>query len=211
MAQDNTAAPKPVKYNYYKKHAMLATLSFGGIDHYRNNYSLPSGFQKTNTTGFPPIYAKLEYDFWKRISLAATFGFDAVTYNFSQIYQGFNNEKIYRYKTDDLRIFGGGVTAFYHLGDYIHVTRLDPFIGVGLSLNNIRYNAYPTGDSLAVKTEHSVTPFLKAGARYYISRTWNLYGDIGYDKQSIFSLGIACRFYPDKQRTVHPATEKSGS
>jgi hypothetical protein len=198
-AQENTAAiNKKVKHDTYKTHSVLATVSFGAIDPYRQGYSLPAGFEKNSTTGFPPVYAKLEYGFWKHTSIAATFGYDAVVYNFNQLYQGFNSETIKRYRTDDLRIFSGGVTAFYHLGQYLGIKRLDPFVGIGASLSNIRYNAFPQGDSLVVKTDHIVAPYFKAGARYYLSNTWNLFGDIGYDKQSIFSIGISCRSYPHK-------------
>ena len=184
----------------------MATLSLGVIDPYRATYSLPAGFQKNNASGFAPMYAKLEYGFWKHLSVAATFGYDAVNYNFSQLYAGFN-DTIKRYRTDNLRIFSGGLTAFYHLGPYINVRGLDPFIGIGVSLVNIRYNALPQGDSQVVGTQHIATPYLKAGARYYISRTCSLYGDIGYDKQSIFSLGISCRFNGRKDKMADKKKE----
>jgi hypothetical protein len=211
FAQQAPAADaRPARHDSYRPNTLLTDLSFGIADPYRNNYSLPSGFSKNSTTGFAPVYAKLEYGFWKHISVAATFGYDDLRYNFSQLYTGFN-DTIKRYKTDNLRIFSAGVTAFYHLGRFINVKRLDPFAGVGLSLNNIRYNAFPQGDSLVVKTDHTVTPYLKAGVRYYISDRIGLYGDVGYDKQSIFSLGVTCRFYPEKKVVSTEAPGKPGS
>ncbi len=78
---------------------------------------------------------------------------------------------------------------------------LRPFIGLGLSLNNIKYSAHPEGDSTIVKIDHTVTPYLKAGARYYISDKFSLFADVGYDKQSVISIGFSCRFFSRKAMT----------
>ena len=164
---------------------------------YRYNYSVPSGFAKGNTSGFVPVYLKFEYGFTSNISLAATMGYDAFIYNFKQNYIG-NNGPFTRYKTNNTRIFSGGITAFYHIGRFIPIKHLDPFIGIGISLNNIRYGSFPQGDSTVIKLDHTVTPYLKAGTRYYISNKFSLFADFGYDQQSIFSLGASCRFLPKR-------------
>jgi len=187
---------KPV----YKKHSTTATLSVGFVDDYRQNYTLPVGFQKSNTSGFAPIYGKLEYGFFDHISVAVTASYDAFVYNFKQDYTG-NNGPFVRYRSNNTRIISGGLTAFYHLDKTFHVNNLDPFVGIGLALNNIRYRALPQGDSTLTKFDHTVTPYLKAGARYFINDNFNLFGDIGYDKQSIFSIGASCRF-GHKKKTV---------
>ena len=196
--QDTTAHATPKWHHVYERYSIIPTVSIGFIDGYRNNYSLPSGFEKNNTSGFAPILVKLEYGVGKNISIAATFGYDAFIYNFSQEYEG-NNGSFVRYKTDDFRSFSGGIAAFYHLHKFIPVNHLDPFIGFGLSLNNIRYSAYPSGDSTAIKLDHTVTPYIKVGARYYVSDRFSLFGDLGYDKPAILSLGFSCRFFSQKK------------
>jgi hypothetical protein len=207
-SQQETPAPTPtVKKAWkssYKQHTTTATLSVGFVDGYRQDYTLPVGFKKSNTSGFAPVYGKLEYAFFKHVSVAATIGYDAFVYNFKQEYTG-NSGAFTRYKTNNTRIFSGGVTGFYHLDKYIHVNNFDPFIGIGLALNNIRYQAFPQGDSTLTKIDHTVTPYIKAGARYYITDKFNLFGDIGYDKQSIFSIGVSCRFHCKKTK---PTTGK---
>ena len=198
-AQKDTAAPAPVvPHATYELHTTMATAAIGFIDGYRNSYSLPSGFQKNNTSGFAPILLKLEYAFGRDISLAATFGYDAFNYNFSQFYQGYNGTFV-RYHTDDFRSVSGGITAYYHLRKIIHVNHLDPFVGIGLCLNNIRYSAYPSDDTLAIKSTHTVTPYIKVGARYYISSAFSIFADLGYDKPSVFSIGFSARFFPGKK------------
>ncbi len=194
---DSTVGSNYPVLTTYERHYAMATVSLGFIDYYRHNYTLPSGFEKSNTSGFTPFYAKLEYGLYKHISIGVTFSYDAFIYNYKQDYTG-NNVPFTRYRTDNARIFGGGLTVFYHLQKYIHIKHLDPFAGVGVSLNNLRYGSYPMGDSTGVKFDHIVTPYLKAGARYYLSGKCSLFGDIGFDKQSIFSLGFSCRFSPRK-------------
>ncbi len=195
---DSTATHSFTGRNAYERYSTIATVSVGFIDGYRNNYSLPAGFYKGNTSGAAPFYGRLEYGAYEHISIGLLLGYDAFLYNFKQEYTG-NNGPFIRYRTNNVRIFSGGVAAFYHLGRFIHIARLDPFIGLGLSLNNIRYSAYPQGDSTMIKTDHTVTPYLKVGARYYISDKFSLYGDAGYDKQSVFSLGVSCRFFGRKK------------
>jgi hypothetical protein len=193
--QDTGSVPQPT----YKRHTILATVSLGFVDPYRQ-YTVPAGFEKNNSSGYALVYGKLEYGFTSHISLAATFVYDALYLNNSQLYTGFSGP-IKRPQRDALRIVGGGVTAFYHLSSVIHVKHLDPFVGVGISLNNIRHSNYPQGDSTLIKLDHVVTPYLKAGARYYLSSRCSLFGDVGYDNQSIFSLGFSCRFLPRTQKS----------
>jgi len=198
-AQKDTAGHTPVvPHAPYELHTTMATACIGFFDGYRYNYSLPAGFGKNNTSGFAPILLKLEYGFGRNISLAAIFNYDAFNYNFSQQYPGYNGTFI-RYRTDDFRAISGGVTAFYHLQHIIKVNCLDPFVGAGLSLNNIRYSAYPSGDTLAIKLTHTVTPYVKVGARYYISGAFSVFADLGYDKPAIFSIGFCARFFSGKR------------
>ncbi len=197
--QDTTTHKKQAMHNSYVRHSVIPSVSLGFVDEYRNNYSLPSGFSKGNTSGFVPVYVKLEYGLSNHVGLAATVAYDAFNYNFRQQFEG-NNGTFNRNKTNAFRMFSSGLTAFYHLGDVIHVKRLDPFVGLGFTINNIRYSAYPQGDSTMVRTDHNAAIYLKAGTRYYISDKFSLYGDLGYDKHTIFSLGFSCRFLPAKKK-----------
>ena len=198
-AQETQTQTKAPVHATYVRHSLMPSVSLGFIDAYRNNYSLPSGFKKGNTSGFVPVYLKLEYGLTNHISLAATVGYDAFNYNFTQHVESSNGNFV-RSKTDAFRMFSSGLTAFYHLGDIIKVKRLDPFVGLGFAVNNIRYSAYPQGDSTIIRTDHNTTVYLKAGARYYISDRCSIYGDLGYDKHTIFSLGFSCRFLPGKKK-----------
>lgn len=187
-----------MQHSAYVRHSTIATLSMGFLDFHRSYYRFPKNFEKGNTSGYGLIYGKLEYGVSDRISMAATFGYDAFYYNFSQLYPGYYGSPAKHYKTDHLRILSCGLSAFYHLGNVIAIPHLDPFLGIGASINNIRHSALPQGDSTTVNIEHTVTPYIKLGARYYITDKFSLFADAGYDKQSIFSIGASCRFFGRK-------------
>ncbi|MBX2905306.1 MAG: hypothetical protein KF744_04660 [Taibaiella sp.] len=177
----------------YKKGSYVLTLSTGFLNGYRDEYSLPATFEKGNTAGFLPIYAKGEYGVSNKVSLAVTAAYNVLYFNSFHLYPGYYGP-IRRYTTDKFRYFSGGLTAYYHLGSVLNVNRLDPFIGVGAVINNIKNSALPQGDSVVEIKKHSITPYLKVGARYYASDKVALFADAGYDKLSIFSIGFSCRF-----------------
>ncbi len=199
-APDTTAKSNTPLHPTYVSHGLTATAAIGFFDANRYNYTIPSGFIKNNTSGFAPILAKLEYGLNNNVSLAATFCYDAFNYNFSQRYIG-NNGPFIRYRTDAFRLASGGLTAYYHLGKYIRVKHLDPFIGVGVSLNNTRHSALAEGDSTTIRFDHMLTPYLKVGARYYISDKFSIFGDLGYDKPCLVSIGFSSRFFIKKKMT----------
>ena len=192
----------PVKHVAYEPNVVTATLAAGFIDDYRKNYTLPPPFVKNNTTGFAALTALLEYSISRHISVAGSFGYDAFTYNFQQAYG-----QSVRYRTNNTRIMSGGIIGYYHFRHLLPANYFDPFIGLGVSINNIRYSAYPQGDSLVTRTDHSVTPYVKAGTRYYVSDKFSLFGDIGYNRHSVFSLGFSLRLY---RNTYLPDQDSDG-
>ena len=199
---------RPVGMASYEPKVTVATLALGFIDNYREQYSLPAGYFKNNTSGFVPVYARVEYGVGGHISLAGIFGYDVFQYDYSQLYTG-NNGAFARYRTSSARIWSGGLAGFYHAGYLLGIGHTDPFVGLGVALNNIRYSAMPSGDTIGTVLQHTLTPYIKAGARYYINNQFSLYGDVGYDRHTVFSVGWSCRFatttyYPDSDRDGIP-------
>ena len=182
---------KEATHPCYFFHSVIATLSVGFVDYYRSNYTLPPGFGKNNFSGFLPAYGKVEYAVGKHIGLAATADYDAFYCNYYQLFYG-NGNTFKRFRTDKMAITGGGLSAFYH---FKTLKKLDVFAGVGLSLTRIYHTSLPQGDSTVFTKEHTVSPAIRAGARYYIADRGSIYADFGYDKQSIFSIGFSARFF----------------
>jgi len=192
-SQDSLSTIPGAPIEPYKKGSYVVTLSAGFLNGYRSEFSVPPTFEKGNTAGFLPIYAKGEYGVSDRVSLAVTAAYNVLYFNSFHLYTGYYGP-IKRYTTDKFRYFSGGLTAYYHLGHVLNVKRLDPFIGIGASIANMKHSALPQGDSVVEMKSHAVMPYLKAGARYYASEKVALFADVGYDKLSIFSIGFSCRF-----------------
>jgi hypothetical protein len=171
---------------------ILATFSLGAINAYRDNYSLPQGFEKNNVSGFLPLYAKLEYGITHHTGLAATFGYDAFIINYNQLYQG-HDGMVKRYRSNAVTTLSAGASLFYHVVPFERIKRVDPFVGLGFSLNNVRQSAHPQGDSIVAIRENLISPYIKAGVRYYLSYNFSLFADAGYDKRSIVTLGASVR------------------
>ncbi len=196
FSQDTATASKDVEMLHpaYERHSFMITASAGFINGYKSEYSVPAGFEKGQVTGFAPIFGKVEYAASNKFGIAFITGFNTLYFNSFQLYKGYYGD-IRRYRADRFNIFSGGLAGYYHFTGLRKVKRLDPFIGAGLNLNNIRHSALPQGDSVVATKEHSITPYLKVGARYYISDKVSAYADAGYDKLSLVTVGISCRFF----------------
>ncbi len=200
QAQTNTATtitkkPKVVDtlQPSFIRHSVIATLAVGFADGHRNDFSVPSGFEKNNTSGFAPVYGKLEYGISNNMSVGVLLGYDGYMGNYYQLYTA-NGKDYKRNRSDKTDIYSAGLSANYHFGKIIPVKRLDVFVGVGFTLNNEHHSALPQGDSTVKLTDRNVTPTLKAGVRYYLASRSSLYADLGYDKNSMFCVGYSCRF-----------------
>lgn len=175
------------------RHSILASATVGFGNDYRSSYTVPSGFEKNNTSGFLPVYVRAEYVTGKHIGIGATFVYNNFYGNYYQLYS--SNGKIFkRYKTDQVEIYSGGLALNYHFGKIIPVKKLDVFVTAGFLANTIHHSALPQGDSVVALTDRTVTPVLRVGARYYIANASSFYLDAGYDKHSLLSVGYSCRF-----------------
>jgi len=207
--QDTTRAAAPpttqLQHLTYEPHTVMATASFGFINAYRTDYTLPASFQKVRTTGFAPIAARLEYTLNKHWSIAALLAYNQLQYHINQLHPA-NPEPISRPRINTFRLISAGVAGYYHFSHLWPRSRFAPFIGAGLSLNNIQYSHLPQGDSLVAIKEHTATPTVKIGTRWYLSDHVSLYADAGYERQALFSLGASCRFFK-KTATIHTESQ----
>ena len=197
-AQMLSAAPEKAKAadtlsSVFVRHSVTASISFGFIDKYRNQFDVPVGFQKNNISGFVPVYGRLEYALSSHMGLAASMVYDEFYANYYQLYTG-NGKEFKRARTDMTTIYSGGLSLNYHFGHIIPVKKLDVFLTAGVLLNNIHHSAKPQGDSTISFVDREVTPVLRIGASYYISNKSSFMLDAGLDKHSVFSLGYSVRF-----------------
>ena len=179
----------------YEKHNTIISFGIGFIDQYKSNYTLPGGFNNGKSSGFDPIYLKVEYGLSQHIGLAANFMYDGFYETYSQLYD--NNGTSYpRYIKDNERAFSGGLLVYYHFRDLIPVRKLDIYIALGGSIYRIAHSNQPQTDTTVSKgTEHGAAPVAQLGIRYYINDKAAIFAEGGYDKASVFSIGFSCRFF----------------
>ena len=210
FAQKDTTLSQIVHpFNAYEKHALNLTFTIGFIDQFRSEIKLPADYENNKISGFAPLSLSGDYAISNRFSLGVSLGYDAFIDNFDQLYYG-NGETFRRYYADNIRIFSGAVTGYYHFKKIIHSNNIDLFAGAGLQINNIRHSNAPQADSVAqIVMNHSVTPILKAGCSYFITEKVSLYGSVGYTKQSAISLGFTYRFRSGiKEKSITTPTGK---
>jgi len=184
---------------------MILSIGVGFGDYYRGNptYDMPSGFHSGNITGFLPLNARLEYALSKNFSIAGNIYFDRFQYNYYQDFVA-NTGTYSRYLTNSFSLFGGGVAAVWLPDLHVKIPNVEPFIQIGLSLCNMQQSAIPQGDSTAPATLHKVTPVVKIGGRYYLSKARNaaLFLDIGYDRQSVLNIGFSSTLVRKKGKHI---------
>lgn len=177
--------------------SFIGTIGVGFINGYRQEFSVPAGFEKNNTSGFAPVYVRAEYVLGNHVGLAACFVYNEFYGNYYQLFTG-NGVEYRRYHTDMITIYSGGLAVNYHFAGIIPVKKLDVFINAGFLINAVKHTSMPQGDSSVAVTDRKLTPSLRVGARYYIARNSSFFADAGLDKQSIFSLGYSFRFSKKK-------------
>lgn len=160
---------------------------------YRSNYTYPTGFRQGTISGFMPVYGRVEYAVSRKVSIGAMLVYDVFYNNYYQLYYG-NGNTFSRNRKDKVRLFNYGLAGWYHFGSIIPVKNLDVYAGLGLTLNKITHSSLPQGDSTVATKENTASPYLKAGARYFISRSASVFADAGYDNHTIVNIGFSCRF-----------------
>jgi hypothetical protein len=193
-ASDTTAIKSYGPFSSFERKSTMITLSAGIADWNKENYKLPAGFINGTTSGFTPIYLKVEHGISSNVSIAVNIMHDAFYYNYAQTESG-NGATFLRYQRDAVNDFSAGLAGYYHFNKLIKISNLDLFVGIGGTINHIKHSEYPQADSTASLIDHTVSPHLKVGGRYYINKYVSFYGDVGYDQISIASIGLSCRFY----------------
>jgi hypothetical protein len=157
----------------------------------RANYSTSSSFKKGTASGFAPVYGRLEYGLSKHVGIGVAFVYGV--FNASVYREYSENGRTYRrYATDRVRLFNTNVFGTYHLGHIIKVKKLDPFVSIGVGINTVSHSNKTQADSMVVDKDYTVSPFLRAGARYYISTRGSLFADVGYDGKALMTIGASC-------------------
>jgi hypothetical protein len=194
-ASDASVEPLLLKANgSFEKRTSILSISFGFSDWNKQNFEMPDSAAFGSGSVSLPIYFRAERAISSHVGIAVSLAYDVFYYNYSK--QEYNHGSIfYRPQNDKVRIISPGLELYYHFNKFIHNANWDVFVGVGAHANFVNHTNYPSKDSLSNTTPVDMAPFAKLGARYYINRNASFFGDVGYDKMSLISLGFSYRLY----------------
>lgn len=172
---------------------VLVSLGAGIGNSLKNDFSVPAGFQLKNATGSIPFIVTAEYLLNRQVGIGAVMETSTYWGNYYQLFYSGGNT-YYRSHSNQVNTLAFGLYASYHLGKYIKVKRLDPYVSLGVMSLSSQQDRKPQGDSIVSTTDRNVNLYARLGARYYISKRAAFYADFGISKQAIATVGFTCRF-----------------
>ncbi|MBA3827831.1 MAG: hypothetical protein H0X33_02745 [Taibaiella sp.] len=191
-AQDTTSTQTP--YSSFQRHTSIITVSFGLADWNKQNYKKPDSTTFGSGSTSLPVYLKLERAIGKHISITASLAYDVFYYNYSHP-EVSNGKSYYLQYSDKVRIVSPGLQLSYHFNDLIPIRNLDVFITAGGAANFVHHDSYLHADTSSHVTRPTIDPLVRLGARYYINKHAAFFGDVGYDRISLISLGFSYRIF----------------
>jgi hypothetical protein len=177
----------------FNSRTKLISFGLGFPNLYRISYDEPQGYTHIKTSGFGPFYAKFEFAAMENLGLAASFAYSTFHYSYYGLASfPFGQQQIIYY--DDVNTLNLSLSGNYHFGKWIKNPRLDAYAGFGLSASYLksRYGNIPPYRAPDSRAE--IFPLVRAGARYYFTPIFSLYGEAGFDGLSIIQLGFSVKF-----------------
>lgn len=165
----------------------IVSFGIGFPNLYRMNYDEPSGFTHLKTSGFGPLYAKFEVGAFDHVGLVVSFGYSTFHYS----YYGYSPQVVHY---DDVNTLSLGFSGNYHFTKWIKNPKLDLYAGAGVAVDyqKLVYGNIPPFKEPERKAH--IYPVVRAGARYYLDRSFGVFAEGGYDGLSLAQLGFSVRF-----------------
>ncbi|MDF2450292.1 MAG: hypothetical protein K0R26_2796 [Bacteroidota bacterium] len=198
LAQDESA---------FEKGTVVVTAGVGFPDFYRIDqrarYTGNSGYNSTSVKGFGPLifkgdYGIIKFNWGHTLGAGIVLGYNATTVNFAYTDYRWNNNTGYTYYTynqkDKHQTITVGARASYH---FFTKEKVDCYANVGLGYN-IRTYSRTTNDpnggyGYAYGSSSAYTAFT-AGIRYYFTKNFGVYAELGWDMSTPLQGGIALKF-----------------
>lgn len=165
----------------------ILSLGYGLSNNTVSGYNYVSGFNGSSRASFGPLYLKYEHGIVRdEIGLGGQMAFSHTWIRYD------NSSGTYR---DNVGAFSVALLGYYHFNKLIPVPNLDVYAGTGLSVRTLSYHY--DSDIAANPNNHTTTSVYltgRVGARYYVTRSFGFYGEVGYDNMSDVNLGISFKF-----------------
>lgn len=195
-AQDNTA---------FEKGTIVATGGYGFPDLYRTSLRVSyNGYSSTKVSGLGPIILKGDYGIIKfkwghTVGAGIVVGYSSskVDYSYSTTKwnngNGWNN---YTYnQTDNYRTITFGARGTYHV---FTKEKFDCYASIGLGFNVNTYTRStndPDGIYISgYKSRSGIYQAFTVGIRYYFTKNFGVYSELGWDNSTPIQGGVALKF-----------------
>lgn len=195
-AQDNTA---------FEKGTVVATAGYGFPDLYRTSLRLAyNGYNSTKVRGFGPLILKGDYGIVKfkwghSVGAGIVIGYNTTSVKFTDTYNehvGFPNYYVTRTynETHTFRTITVGARGTYH---FFTKEKLDCYASIGLGFNinsTARTTDNPNGYTAYASARSGVYSAFTVGIRYYFTKNFGVYSELGWDNSTPIQAGVALKF-----------------
>lgn len=195
-AQDNTA---------FEKGTVVATVGYGFPDLYRTSLRIAyNGYNSRKIGGFGPLILKGDYGIVKfkwghSVGAGIVIGYNSTTIKFSDTYNdyvGYPNyyvtrtyNETHRYSTITV-----GARGTYH---FFTKEKFDCYASIGLGFNvnsTSRTTDNPNGYTAYASARSGLYNAFTVGIRYYFTKNFGVYSELGWDNSTPIQGGIALKF-----------------
>ncbi|MBI3519495.1 MAG: hypothetical protein HY062_09095 [Bacteroidetes bacterium] len=191
-AQDNTA---------FEKGTVVATAGYGFPDLYRTSLRVAyNGYSSTKVSGVGPIILKGDYGIVKfkwghSVGAGIVIGYSSSKVVFNDYYNDYYNGYRTLYtETDSYKKITIGARGTYH---FFTKEKFDCYASIGLGFNINSYTQTtnnPNGSTKSAVAGSGVYEAFTVGIRYYFTKNFGVYSELGWDMSAPIQGGIALKF-----------------
>jgi hypothetical protein len=194
QAQDESA---------FDKGTTVITAGYGFPDLYRTSLRISyNAYSSTKVSGIGPIILKGDYGIVKfkwghAVGAGIVIGYNATNIKFTDTYYDYNNfiystktySETHKYKTITV-----GARGTYH---FFTKEKFDCYasIGLGFNINTAsRTTDNPNGYTSYASARSGVYSAFTIGIRYYFTKNFGVYSELGWDNSTPIQAGLALKF-----------------
>ncbi len=185
----------------YEKGTTVATIGYGFPDLYRSTLKVAyNGYKSKTVVGFGPLMLKGDYGIYKfkwghTVGAGIVLGYNSTTIRFDYTHWNKGQAKYVDYtETDVYRTITVGARGTYH---FYTKEKLDCYASIGLGFNvnsAVQTTDNPDGANIVVSKRSGVYESFTVGIRYYFTKNFGVYSELGWDMSAPIQGGIALKF-----------------
>lgn len=185
----------------FEKGTVVATIGYGFPDLYRSTLKVAyNGYKSKTVFGLGPIILKGDYGIYKfkwghTVGAGIVLGYNSTTikFDYSHYNKGQGTYMDYT-ETDVYRTITVGARGSYH---FFTKEKFDCYasIGIGFNVNSaVQTTDNPDGANIVVSKRSGMYESFTVGIRYYFTKNFGVYSELGWDNSTPIQAGFALKF-----------------